>query len=334
MSKEKFLSKYLKVPVLEYKNQTSKNPLVSVCVQTYQQVAYISKCLDGILMQKTDFDFEILLGEDDSSDGTREICIEYAKKNPTKIKLFLHSRENNIEIDGRPSGEFNVKYGIFNALGKYITICEGDDFWTDPLKLQKQVYFLEENVDYNLVFSDISMIDQQGNDLNRNFHDKLKTLYKSGHIFWELLENNFINTLTICVRRENLLGYFENFLFKGTTYDYRIWLHIATYGKIKYLDENTASYRVHVAGISRIENAFVKRTPLVKQSAMLHFLDKINYNPKHINETILTEVVYSLLKNKNLKIKEKAPTILLLRKQPKYILYLLQLIVKKIFDKI
>ena len=85
--------------------------------------------------------FEILVGEDASSDGTRDVCIAYAKKYPKKIKLFLHSRENNIRVYGKPTAKFNSAYNSYNAKGKYIAICEGDDFWTDPLKLQKQVDF-------------------------------------------------------------------------------------------------------------------------------------------------------------------------------------------------
>ena len=91
--REEFFKKYQKVPVVEYKNKVGKDPLVSVSVIAYQHEKYIKKCLDGILMQKTDFSFEILIGEDDSSDDTRKICIEYAKEYPTMIRLFLHSRK-------------------------------------------------------------------------------------------------------------------------------------------------------------------------------------------------------------------------------------------------
>src|SRR5690606_25596514 len=109
---------------------------------------YIRECLDSILMQKTDFPFEILLGEDASTDGTREISIEYADKYPDKIRLFLHHRENNIEILGTPTGRFNSLYNLFSARGTFIALCEGDDFWTDEKKLQKQYEFMVTNPDY------------------------------------------------------------------------------------------------------------------------------------------------------------------------------------------
>ena len=141
MSLEEFKSKYEKVPVEHYPTKVPEEPLVSVCVQTYQHVDYIEDCLEGILMQETSFSYEILLGEDASTDSTRNICIEYAERYPDKIRLFLHSRENNIEIGGQPTGRFNYLYNLYNANGKYIALCEGDDYWTDSLKLQKFLNF-------------------------------------------------------------------------------------------------------------------------------------------------------------------------------------------------
>src|SRR6476469_1008437 len=100
MNFDEFKEKYQKVPVDQFPNSVTEHPLVSVAVQTYQQNAYIRDCLEGILMQKTNFPFEILLGEDQSTDGAREVCIEYAKKYPDKIRLFLHRRENNLKFNG------------------------------------------------------------------------------------------------------------------------------------------------------------------------------------------------------------------------------------------
>lgn len=91
------ISKYQKVPVEEYPNNSPGKPTVSVCVQTYKHVNYIKDTLEGILMQKTDFPIEILLGEDESTDGTSEICIEYADKYPEKIRLFLHSKKRTLK---------------------------------------------------------------------------------------------------------------------------------------------------------------------------------------------------------------------------------------------
>ena len=95
--------------------------------------------MDSLLNQKTNFDYEILIGEDCSDDSTREICIDYANRFPEKIRLFLHNRENNIKINEFHTGRFNVLYNLYSSKGKYIAFCEGDDFWLDEFKLEKQL---------------------------------------------------------------------------------------------------------------------------------------------------------------------------------------------------
>src|SRR5690606_37807476 len=143
-------------------------PLVSVCVQTYNQEHYIKQCLEGILMQQTTFPFEIILGEDESNDGTREICKQYAAQYPDKIKLFLRSRKDVIYINGNPTGRFNFIENLKACSGKYIALCEGDDYWTDPLKLQKQVDFLESNKEY-VIHSGVAQIIRDGKLINEKF---------------------------------------------------------------------------------------------------------------------------------------------------------------------
>ena len=120
----------------------STKPLLSICCITYNHELYIAQAIKGFLMQKTTFDFKIIIGEDCSTDTTREICISYQKKYPDKIKLLLHTK--NV---GMSKNSLLTKQA---AQTKYIALCEGDDYWTDPYKLQKQVDFLEQNQDYTL----------------------------------------------------------------------------------------------------------------------------------------------------------------------------------------
>jgi glycosyltransferase involved in cell wall biosynthesis len=122
-------------------------PIVSVHVITYNHVDYIEQCIYSILSQQTSFAFEIILGEDDSTDGTRELCQKLAEQNQDKIRLFLRSSEDKIFINGVKTGKFNNVAGMVACRGKYIAVCEGDDYWTDPLKLQSQFDFLETNTD-------------------------------------------------------------------------------------------------------------------------------------------------------------------------------------------
>ncbi len=135
-----------KEEVLELPNRAPENPLLSVLVQTYNHDGFIAECLEGLLNQQTGFPYEILLGEDDSNDQTRAICMHYAVKYPGKIRLFFHKRENNYKINGRPSGRFNLLYNLSQARGKYIAFCEGDDFWNNTQKLQLQVDYLEQHL--------------------------------------------------------------------------------------------------------------------------------------------------------------------------------------------
>lgn len=120
------------------------NPLVSIVCITYNHEPYLRQALDGFLMQKCDFPFEIVLAEDCSTDGTREICREYAVKYPDVIHHVWS--ENNI------GAVENEARAIRAAKGKYIALCEGDDYWTDAQKLQKQVDFMESHPEYSVTF--------------------------------------------------------------------------------------------------------------------------------------------------------------------------------------
>jgi glycosyltransferase involved in cell wall biosynthesis/SAM-dependent methyltransferase len=113
-------------------------------------------------MQKTRFPFEIIIGEDESTDGTREICQEYALNNPKIIRLFLRSRDNVVHVNGNPTGRYNFIQNIKEAKGKYIANCPGDDYWTDPYKLQKQVTILESYPEYVACFHETQLVYEDG----------------------------------------------------------------------------------------------------------------------------------------------------------------------------
>src|SRR5690554_5823117 len=162
MEFEVFKEKYQHKSVVEYPNRVIDKPAVSVCVPTYQHVAYIQECLDSIIKQKTTFPFEIIVGEDNSTDGTREICIKYANRYPTKIRLLLHNKENKVSVLGKTTGGFNNLYNFYSAKGKYIARCEGDDYWTDIYKLQKQFDFMEANPNYFVCGHDAFIAGESG----------------------------------------------------------------------------------------------------------------------------------------------------------------------------
>ena len=131
--------------------------MLSVLMVTYNHDKYISKAIETVLDQKTKFNFELVIGEDCSTDNTRNIIEEYRKKQPNKIRLF--SGDKNV---GSTQNEITI---VKASKGKYLAFCEGDDYWTDPFKLQKQVDFLEANPDYGLVHSDVNHFNQKTGEL-------------------------------------------------------------------------------------------------------------------------------------------------------------------------
>ena len=129
------------------------HPLVSVRVVTYNQERWIAQCLEGILMQRTSFPFEVVVGEDCSTDGTRAIVADYARRFPERIRALLH--------DANLGGQMN-SYRVRQACrGKYLALVEGDDYWIDPLKLQRQVDFMEAHPEVSLCFHNALILNER-----------------------------------------------------------------------------------------------------------------------------------------------------------------------------
>ena len=216
-----------------------KEILVSVCIITYNHEDYIAQAIEGAISQQTDFNYEIVIGEDCSTDSTRKIVNKYAKKYPELMKVI--TSEKNV-------GMIQNFIRTLNACqGKYIAICEGDDYWTDPYKLQKQVDFLEANPDYCLVHSDFNTLIDKKNKIYPAVQRKKNLIIPTGRIFEDLLCNNTIATLTVCGRSDVLkkVADYELFEKKGfLSGDLPCWLGISRLGKIHYIDEPMATYRV------------------------------------------------------------------------------------------
>lgn len=256
----KFKNQFQKKPVTEFPHKVSKNPMVSVCIQTYNQVHYISQCLDSILMQQTNFEIEILLGEDASQDGTREICIEYAKKFPDKIRLFLHERENNIQVNKKNTGLFNSLYNLYTANGKYIAYCDGDDYWTDPMKLQQQVSFLEQNPKYVISYHKAIFVDSRGNQIDDEGYPQLSERDFSSTDLKKAIVQPIISTW--CFRKVIVEIPHE---FTRTIIADNFWISLLGFhGEGKYLPGIKPShYRIHKEGIWSLINQDIKFTSKV-----------------------------------------------------------------------
>jgi len=247
MNFSQFVSRYQRVPVEEYSNRVLEavpEPVVSVQVLTYQHANFIRDCLDGILMQETDFPFEILIGEDESSDGTREICKKYADRHPDTIRLFLHRRENNIAIHGRPTPKFQGTYTRFKCRGTYIALCEGDDYWTDPLKLQKQVDFLEANEEYVVSCHQTKKVDSSGKQLSAEILPGAP-IERSQEA---LMRGPVLSVPTMCFR--NVLERYPESYFEVLSSDIFLSSMLGRFGKSRFQSSIEPSvYRIHDGGI-------------------------------------------------------------------------------------
>lgn len=228
---------------MEYKNTVSDNPLVSVCVTTYNHAKYIEQCIDSIVTQETKFDFELLIGEDQSTDRTREICISKADKFPEIIRLQLNDRSNVIHINGKATGRANVKNLFSKARGKYIAFIEGDDFFTDKLKLQKQVDALESNPQCTVCSTSYEILRMQSG--------KTTPALQASEIytFVDVLEARVSPATCTLMFKRLPEAYFPEWFDLSPFGDFvLIQIHLA-HGKLITLKDITASYRIHQSGL-------------------------------------------------------------------------------------
>lgn len=213
--------------------------MISVCMLTYNQEKYISQAINSILKQKTDFDFEIVIGDDFSTDRTREILTQYQKKNPEKIKL--HLRKKNLGISQ------NFIKTLQACKGKYIALLEGDDYWISENKLQQQVKFLENNADFVMSCHRVRIISANSQKNGKPSRKLNKEIFSAN----ELARDNFIYTGS-CVFRNHLINYYPEWLL-----DWPLFLLVSQYGKIKYFPNIYGAYRQSSDGVwfpkSRIE---------------------------------------------------------------------------------
>ena len=300
--------------------------LVSICCITYNHEKYIRQCLDGFLMQKTDFLFEVIIHDDASTDKTADIIHEYEAKYPDIIKP-IYQKENQyskgIEICGT--------YVYPKAQGKYIALCEGDDYWTDPLKLQKQVDFLEEHQEYILAHSDCNILKQRTGrivvDANRRYIKNISSL----NVFEDILSGLYvIRTGSVIVKRDKLLEAYKESLSIVTSSHFKmgdtpLWLELSRLGQFYYFPYAMTVYRLragsachpiddeeyyqfqvsiyelrlyylnkyHVTNIMLIDKV---RRLYVENLYRLHYFNKNYKSPDFINTSFLCTYKFCLLR--------------------------------------
>jgi glycosyltransferase involved in cell wall biosynthesis len=241
-------------------------PVVSISVITYNHAPYIHECLDGLLRQQTQFPYEICIGEDESSDGTREICIEYAEKNPDKIKLTLRSQSEPGRDTYMAQGNYNYVQTTRQCRGKYLAVCEGDDVWLDPLKLQKQYEIMKADPSISLVHSDYDRLDILSGSITSfvhktNGHSHEVKPDKSAFMCDVMQVKYPIATCTAFMRTQTVLDIFDNHmeLFKELPMgDIPTWCELISHGSFAYMDESLALYRVLEESASNTQSPWKK----------------------------------------------------------------------------
>lgn len=257
------------------RNWNGEIPLVSVCCITYNHEPYIAQTLDGFLMQKTKFPFEVLVHDDASTDRTADIIREYEKKFPKIIKP-IYQKENQYSQGKRSISE---TWNFPRAKGKYIAMCEGDDYWIDENKLHIQVDFLENNPGYGMCYTKAKQFIQKKMKFSRT---KFGFYVKD---FEDLLFNgNRVPTLTTVFRKDLLNSYLKEIYPQDKGWlmgDYPMWLYFAHESRIKFIDKVTSVYRV-------LENSASHSLNIEKQLAFEKSYWKIRkfFSEKYLNRTI------------------------------------------------
>jgi glycosyltransferase involved in cell wall biosynthesis len=215
-----------------------KVPVVSINCVTYNHAPYIRQCLDGFLMQKTDFPIEVLIHDDASTDGTTDIIREYEKKYPDIIKP-IYQTENQYS----KGVKISQTYQYPRTQGKYIALCEGDDYWTDPYKLQKQVDFLENNPEYTITGHNAIKQDAiTGKNLSLFNTKKIKHLEMKDVInHWYIPTASIVCKTSCCLK----IPIWNEWVPQGDIILHMICLKE---GKCKYFEDVMSVYRVMVPG--------------------------------------------------------------------------------------
>ena len=218
-------------------------PKVSVLITTYNQEHLITQTVDSVLMQVTDFDYEIVIGEDASTDRTREVVVELAQQHPDKIRVLLRDPEV-ANRERHLFGKMNFLQALESCRGEYIAVLDGDDYFTSAHKLQKQVDFLDARPDCMICFHNVRAVYEDNSKESENLcPDDQKEITDIEQLLW----GNFIPSCSIMYRREPVVQIPDWFL-TAKVGDWPINIFKAQYGKIGYLNEVMAAYRVHEAG--------------------------------------------------------------------------------------
>lgn len=250
-------------------------PTVSVLVMTYNHERFIAQALDSVLLQETDFQFEILVSEDASTDRTREIVLDYHRRHPDRIRLLLS--EHNLR-----SNEV-VARGLRAARGRYVALLDGDDYWTSSHKLARQVEFLERHPECSMCFHNALVVEEERGREGRYWTPEHQKELSTLEDIWA---GNFIATCSAMYRNgvvpEVPAWYIP--LFPITDWPLHI-LH-AERGPIGYLDAAMGAYRYHPGGL------YSGRGEWEKLETTARFYETMNRNLEGRHEQLIRRAAF------------------------------------------
>jgi len=224
--------------------------IASVSLITYNQKNYISEAIESVIKQKTNFPYELIIGDDCSTDGTRDILLKYQENFPEQIRLILHPEKNK----GIP-GKLNFIATLRAASGKFLALLDGDDYWTSSNKLQKQVDFLRNNPEYAICCHDV-----WHRKKNKNYRSR-EDIPVDSDLSYLLRRGNFISSPSVVYRNGPDLADFMEKFPRAPFGDYLMHVSAARRGKIKFMEERMAVHRIHDGGVwSKLgfEESFLK----------------------------------------------------------------------------
>ena len=217
-------------------------PLVSICCLTYNHAPYIRQCIEGFLMQQTNFSFEVLIHDDASTDETADVIREYERKYPDII-YPVYQTVNQYSLGVKVSAAYNFP----RARGKYIAMCEGDDFWTDPLKLQKQIDFLESHYGYVMCSHKYQYFFQKEHCWGKIMPEEINSSF-SYDLDYFIHRNSWVTQTLTCVFLRSALdvSHYEKY---DHAKDLAMFFYILQSGKGYFMNENMGVYRKHGRGV-------------------------------------------------------------------------------------
>ena len=232
------------------------NPLVSISIITYNHEKYIAEAIDSVLMQEVNFSYEIIIGDDFSTDNTAEILKKYQQKYPDRIQLILHPRD----YDNIP-GRINNITNLYACRGKYIAMLDGDDVWLNNNKLQTQIEFLENNTDYTLTFHHAILSYPNG---DRIPYKTVKPFLEGNQLEFahaDIVKDWFAQTSSL-VFRNHLIGEFPEWFWEVYSADYAIQLLLSKQGKVRYFPELDVKRRFHTKSFTAVNQGKIATVKL------------------------------------------------------------------------